>query len=102
VINYLQNLSQAQRSLLSEVCTLASLILVMPATNAVSERSFSSLRRLKSYLRATMTQARLNNALILHVHKNGTDQLSLTEVGNEFVKGSSHCETLFGQFLPTD
>ena len=43
ILKYLQKLSQAERSLLSEVCTLASLILVMPATNAVSERSFSSL-----------------------------------------------------------
>ena len=102
VIKYLQELSHAQRSLLSEVCTLASLILVMPATNAVSERSFSALRRLKSYLRATVTQTRLNNILVLHVHKNLTDQLCLIEVGNEFVKGSSHREALFGTFLPTD
>ena len=102
VIKYLQELSHAQRSLLSEVCTIASLILVVPATNAVSERSFSALQRLKSYLRATMTQTRLNNVLVLHVHKNLTDQLCLIEVGNEFVKGSSHREALFGTFLPTD
>ena len=42
--------------LLSEVCTLASLILVMPVNNVVSEHSFSSLQRLKSYLRSTMSQ----------------------------------------------
>ena len=52
VITYLRELSQAQKSFLSEVCTLASLILVMSATNAVSERSFSALRRLKTYLRS--------------------------------------------------
>ena len=40
-------------ALMSAVCKLLSLVLVMPATNAVSERSFSCLRRLKSYLRAT-------------------------------------------------
>ncbi len=32
----------------------------MPATNASSERSFSALRRVKSYLRSTMLQERLN------------------------------------------
>ena len=73
VISYLQQLSPAQRLLLSEVCILASLLLLMPATNAVSERSFSALRRLKFYLRATMTQTRLNNIIVLHVHKNHTD-----------------------------
>ena len=86
------------------VYTLASLILVIPATNcnAVSERSFIALRRLKSYLRATMTQTRLHNVLVLHGHKNLTDQLCLIEVGNDFVKGSSHREALFGIFLSTD
>ena len=39
ISKYLQKLSQPERSLLSEVCTLASLILVMPATNAASEQS---------------------------------------------------------------
>ena len=73
VIKFLQELSHAQRSLLSEVCTLALLILVMPATNAVSDRSFSALRCLKSYLRATMTQTRLNNVLVLYVHNILTD-----------------------------
>lgn len=102
VLCYLQNLSEAERSLLSEVCTLASLILVMPATNAVSECSFSTLLRLKSYLRATMTQTWLNNLMVLNVHSNLADQLSLTEVGNEFFQGSTHRETIFGKFLPTD
>ena len=59
-------------ALMSAVCKLLSLVLVMPATNAVSERFFSCLRRLKSCLRAT-TQSRLNNVMVLHVHKNLTD-----------------------------
>ena len=90
ILKYLQKLSQPERSLLSEVCALASLILVMPATNAVSERPFSSLQRLKSYLRSTMSQTRLNNLMILHVHSNRTDQLCLTEIGNEFIQCSTH------------
>ena len=49
-----------------------------------------------------MTQTRLNNVLVLHGHKNLTDQLCLIEVGNDFVKGSSHREALFGTFLSTD
>ena len=88
ILQYLQNLSEAHRSLLSEVCTLASLVIVMPAANAVSEHSFSSLQHLKSYLRSTMTQTRLNNLMVLHVHSNLTDKLRLTKVGNEFIKDS--------------
>ena len=49
ILKYLRNISSAQRALLSEICIIVKLILVMPATNAVSERSFSALRRVKTY-----------------------------------------------------
>jgi len=52
--------------------------------------------------RSTMSQMKLNNLMVLHVHSNRTDQLCLTEVGNEFIQGSNHQETLFGKFLPSD
>ena len=39
-----------KRMLVAEVIKLLKLLLVMPATNAVSERSFSSLKRIKTYL----------------------------------------------------
>ena len=35
--------------------------IVLPATNAVSERCASALRRVKTYLRTTMSQTKLNN-----------------------------------------
>ena len=50
ILKHLRNISSAQRALLSEICVIAKLILVMPATNAISERSFSALRRFKTYL----------------------------------------------------
>ena len=49
------------------------LLLVMPATNAASERSFSALKRVKAYLRATTGDARLNYLTMLHVHRGRTD-----------------------------
>ena len=75
---------------MSEICKLLTLILVIPATNAVSERSASALRRVKSYLRSTMSQVRLNNLLILHVHKQRTDELDLRIILNEFVSSNEH------------
>jgi len=73
----------------------------MPATNAVSEQSFSALRRIKMYLRSTMTQTRLNSILMVHTHPDITDQLNLIDVGNDFVRGSEHRQSLFGTFLST-
>ena len=49
--------------MLSEVVKLVRLLLVMPAMNAVSERSFSAMRRIKTYLRSTMLQECLNAAM---------------------------------------
>ena len=82
---YFHSLVGAQRSLLSEVCKILKLILIMPATNATSERSFSTLRRVKTYLRNTMSQQRLNNLMLLHVHRDLTDTLDLSAVANDFV-----------------
>ena len=98
-IKYLQNLTSGQRVFLRQVCTVASLILVMPATNTASERSFSTLRRVKSYLRCTMKQARLNHAMVLHTYTEMLDNLDLNSIANEFVKGSEHRLTMFGKFV---
>lgn len=98
IVTYAKSLTPSQKELLSEVCTLLKLILVMPATNAVSERTFSALRRVKSYLRATMNQSRLNHLILLNVHKRLTDKLVLIDVANSFVTGSEHRLSLFGKF----
>ena len=60
----------------SQVAILVKLILVLPATNAISERSFSAMRRIKTFLRTTMLQKRLNHLMILHIHNALTDKLS--------------------------
>ena len=73
IIAYLQKLSSAEQRLLSAVIVVIKLILVLPATNASSERSFSAMRRIKSYLRSTMSQGRLNHIMVLSVHKDLTN-----------------------------
>ena len=98
VRNYLQQLTAAERTLLNEVVLVMKLLLVMPATNASSERSFSAMRRVKSYLRSTMGQERLNHLMTLHVHKESTDSLNLVQVVNEFVCGNKSRQRLFGNF----
>ena len=83
----LRNLS-AEQSHFSEVVYLLRLLLVMPATNAVSEHSASALRLIKTYLRSSMSQLRMNNLMVLHIHKENLDQLNMVEVANDFVTGS--------------
>ncbi len=98
VISYLRSLSTVQKSFYSEVVKVAKLILVMPATNATSERSFSALRRLKTWLRTTSSQARLNWCMMLHIHKERTDALPMSDLLNEFVVRNDSRKRLFGHF----
>ena len=97
VVSYLQFLF-TRNIFMSDVVVLVELILVSPATNVTSERSFSALRRLKTYLRNTMTQKRLNHCALLHVRKEDCDKLDLTTVGNDFIGTSEHRRNIFGNF----
>ena len=97
-IAFLRGLSSAQRYFFSEVCMLAHLIIVMPATNAVSERSFSAMRRLKTYLCSTMSQRRLNH-LLLNINREKADRLDIDCIADEFVRGSQHRLSQFGKFM---
>lgn len=94
----LSAMSAAEKSYFSEVCVIVKLITVMPATNAVSERSFSAMRRLKTYLRSTMRQSRLNYLMLLAINKDRLDKIDVDDIGEEFVTGSEHRLTQFGRF----
>jgi len=71
--------------MIPEVVTLIRLYLMCPATTATAERSFSQLRRLKTYLRSTMTQRRLNSLIILNMYQEDVDNLDLTKLVNKFI-----------------
>ena len=45
-----------------------------------------------------MGQERLNNLLMLHVHKEYTNELDLIAVANNFVSLSEHRLSTFGKF----
>ena len=70
----------------------------MPATNATSERSFSTLRRIKNYLRNTMTQGRLNHIMMLNCHQEITDAIDIEKITNNFICASETRKTVFAMF----
>ena len=70
----------------------------MPASNASSERSFSVMRQIKSYLRNSMNQSRLNHAMILSIYKERIDAIDLNDIGNQFIQGNEHRLKVFGKF----
>ena len=56
IIVKIEELLTPEQKMINEVITVCKLILVDPATSAAGERSFSTARRLKTWLRLTMTQ----------------------------------------------
>ena len=98
VLWFLCNLSDSQQLLMQQVCNVARLLLTLPATNATSECTFSTMRGLKTYLRSTMSQTRLNHVMILSIHKELVSELDLHDIANQFVSGSEPRLHVFGNF----
>ena len=74
--------------LLPEIVQYLRILLTIPVSSCCAERSFSTLRRIKTYLRATMTQQRLNATAVLNVNRDIADCLNLQEVADEFIRRS--------------
>ena len=92
------NTSDIYKTMLSEVNKLLKLYFTFPVTTATAERSFSSLRRIKTFLRSTMSECRLNNLFILYVHKSLTDALDLSKIAKDFVSVNYRRMKYFGKF----
>ena len=84
--------------LMREALKLVKILLIIPATNVTSERSFSALRRVKSYLRSDMKQSRLNHLITCNIYKEQLDQLDLKAIANTFVQRKGDRMTRFGLF----
>ena len=74
----------------------------MPATNAVSEQSFSAMKQVKTDLHSTIPDCGLNHLMVLHVQKDRTDSLNMAEVTNAFVERNDSRHPIFGIFGKKD
>ena len=80
-----------EKAHISQVIELFKLILLLPAANASSERSFSLLRLVKS-----TGQGRLNHLMILNAYKENVDELNSKDVAREFIL-KNYIRILFGK-----
>ena len=92
------NACKFPKTMFSEVDKLLQMYLTIPLTSATAERTFSTLRRLKSYLRSTMTQKRLNHLVILHSYQQRTDKLDLLNIAVDFSSRNNRRQLFFGNF----
>ena len=98
ILDKIKELQAPQRRMVNEIVTICKLLLVNPATGAARERSFSVARRIKTWLRSTMSQDRFSNLTVLNTHKERTDKLYLANVANEFVSRNDNLKRNFGTF----
>lgn len=87
VINFSKNNIDISQ-ILKEYVKYVRIILPNPVT-CTAEIFLSSLRRLKSYLRSTMSQQRLNHVMLLNVNGNMTNNLNIDELCDKFIKRTS-------------
>ena len=102
IVKEFRNLPKWQQELMQQVKIAIKLWLLAPATNAVSERSASALRRICTYLRTRSSQERFNNCMVLSVHKDEVDKLNLIDIANEFCRESDQRIGRFGRFHARD
>ena len=90
--------SEVYQKMLTEIHKLLALYFTFLVTTSTAESgSFSSLRRLKTYLRNMMNPCRLNDLFLLHVHKSRTDALDLVTIAKKFISANSRRENYFGK-----
>ena len=92
----LRSMDRNARELFPEVGTLVRLLMTLPASSATAERSFSALRRLKTWLRSTMTQRRVNAAAVCHVHRQRLDGTDPSHVADMFASLNASRRRMFG------
>ncbi|CAO2824960.1 unnamed protein product [Amaranthus hypochondriacus] len=81
-INILEFIKEAD--CFPNVSIACRILLTVPVTVALAERSFSKLKILKNYLRSSISQERLNGLAMLCIKKNRTESLDLDTVISDF------------------
>lgn len=73
----------------SDVLKLVDIVLTMPVTTASNERMFSTLRRVKNYLRSSCGDERLSDLLVLSCLRKDAKDLDIWHVVENFARMKS-------------
>jgi len=97
-LEIVESIQQAE-SFYLKVKTALEILLAMPYSTATIERSFSTLRRVKTWLRSTMIADRLNGLFRFSVHKKLVNNMGDSFVNDVITRFSKDPrKLLFKQF----
>ena len=92
------NTMRDSKDCLPQIHKLLKLYLSVPLGSATAERTFSVMRRVKSWLRSNTSPNSLNNMMFSNIHKERMDEVSVLDVAKEFVDVSEQRRMFFGRF----
>lgn len=95
IVTFITSHCDSIKEMINEVIKLVKLVLTIPVSTCTAERSFSALRRIKTYLRNSMTQQRLNDNMVVHVNQEMADDLDLDEIADIFIQRATVRENTF-------
>ena len=78
---------------------LIKLYLTVPVTTANAERAFSTLNRLKTTLRNSMAQSRLNHCLLTNIYKEKLDEIDPRQIMSTFIVSNEKRQCFFGSIV---
>ena len=84
-----KNLVPEVRSMFTQVEALLRFLLISPASSCTAERSFSALRRVKTWLRSTMGQERLNSLMLCHIHQDRLMDIDPNQIARVFISNGT-------------
>lgn len=81
-------ISEINPKIFPNLYKLIQVALTIPISSASCERSFSVMRRIKTWLRTVMTNDRFTNLSLLHIERDLSNNINPEEVLNIFAQKS--------------
>ncbi|KAJ8870355.1 hypothetical protein PR048_029376 [Dryococelus australis] len=81
-----ESFAKWDRHLFPNVHILLKILAVLPFSTASVERSFTKMKLIKSYLRSTISENRLNGPALMFIHRGLTRQISNHDLLDHFTQ----------------
>lgn len=81
-------LSSCNSDVYPNIYKLIQVALTIPISSAICERSFSSMRRIKNWLRTSMEQSRFTNLSNIYIERDLSNNINNESIIDRFAKKS--------------
>ena len=83
-VNGIEAIEKCDENCFPIIHLMLQILITLPVSTASPERSFSTLKRLKTWLRNSMAEKRLSNLALMAMHREILDNFDANEILNIF------------------